>query len=275
MDAVAAGTAAQGYHAVTGMNHLLNHPPGDQPYRPAIDQRVADIPLVKIKGSAGRWYAHPVAVIAHTGNHPSQHPQGMQRAGGQLIHGKIGRAEAEDIRIDDRLGAQPRTQSVPQNPSDPRPRPSIRLDSGGMVVGLHLEGDTVVIIEGHDSRVVLEDREAEGSLLLLHQLPGRSGYRVLEKIFVGNPLAIGPLMLNPGSQGLVAAMLAPGLGDGLELDVSRRPALCLKMIPDRTHLIEIERKLPIDAELDQPFIVDPRELNLPERKLVGGRGNKG
>ena len=81
-------------------------------------------------------------------------------------------------------------------------------------------------------------------------------------------------MLNPGSQGLVAAMLTPGLGDGLELDVSRRTALCLKMIPNRTHLIEIERELPIDAELDQSFIINPRKLNLPERKLVGGGSYK-
>ena len=56
-------------------------------------------------------------------------------------------------------------------------------------------------------------------------------------------LGVAQFVANPPGERFVAAMLAPGLGDGFEFDVGRIAVERLEIIADRLHLDERKIKL--------------------------------
>ena len=195
----------------------------------------------------------------------------MKCSRGKVLSRKIRWPETEHIGVDDRLGSKPSTEGIPQDSPDSRTGTTVGLNSRRMVMGFHLEGDAVLIIEGHDPCIVFKYRQAEGSLLLFHQFLCRTGNRVLEKVFENDLLSTRPLMLDPGGQGLMATMLAPGLRQGLQLNIGSRTPHASEMIPNSTHLIEVQRQLALDTQRHQRIVIKPRELNLSKRELIRSR----
>src|SRR6185503_18044990 len=164
---------------------------------------------------------HAVAVVAHAAHHAPEQPARMDRAGRDLL--RVGLADAEDVGRADRLRAEAAAQDVADHAAEAGVRAAVRLDRARVVVGLDLEADVRGLVELDDARVVLEDADAPGPGEVL----GRLGDRRLEQ--VRDDL---PLERDVAGEGLVLAVFAPGLGDGLELDVARLPPDLLEVVAD-------------------------------------------
>jgi hypothetical protein len=95
--------------------------------------------------------------------------------------------------------------------------------------------------------VVLEDADAPGLVEVL----GRLGDRRLEQ--VRDDL---PLERDVAGEGLVLAVLAPGLGDRLELDVARLAPDLLEVVADRVELLQVEREGHLLAQLEERGVVE-------------------
>ena len=122
-----------------------------------------------------------------------------------------------------------------------------------MVVRLDLEADVVLVVEPNDAGVVAEDADQP----VAAQLLGRGEDRLLEQV-VDRP----PLELDPPSQGLVRAVLAPGLGQGFELAVGRVAAEPGEVPLDGLHLGEAERELARPAQLQERLVVHRAERHV-------------
>ncbi len=80
MNAVAAGSSADGHDQVAHLRRLATAIDRDQSHGAAKHQRVAEIPLVKADGAINRGNAHAVAIIAHASDDAFHHLHGMQNA---------------------------------------------------------------------------------------------------------------------------------------------------------------------------------------------------
>ena len=145
-------------------------------------------------------------------------------------------------------------------------------------MGLDLDADVVIAVEADDAGVVAEHTHApvapaEG----LANLPRRGKHRLLEKVVVADG-AGGPLVVDRAAERLVAAVLAPRLGDRLELDLERRPAEGGEMIADGRKLEGGQRQATLAAELRKRRFVEPskRHFDLRERPRPStGKGPQG
>ena len=234
MDAVAAGPAADGDDPVARLDLLERLAAGEHADGAAEDQRIGQVARVDGQGPVDRGNSHPVAVVADAGDDPLEHAPGMEHAGRELIGGQVRRGDAEDVGVADRLGPQARAQGVADHAAEPGVGPAVGIDRRGVVVGLDLEADVVLVVEPDDAGVVGEDADQPVELEGL----GRGEDRLLEQV-VDRP----SLELDPALQGLVRAVLAPGLGQGLELAVGRVAAESGEMRLDGLHLGEAQREL--------------------------------
>src|SRR5262249_40965128 len=111
-------------------------------------------------GTVHRGNAHAVAVVTYAGDDALHHLARMQHAGRQRLRRRVGWGEAEDVRVADRLRAEPGSERVADDAADPRVRAAVRFNRRGMVVRLDLETDVKAVVEAHDAGVVLEDADA-------------------------------------------------------------------------------------------------------------------
>src|SRR5690606_22214195 len=170
------------------------------------------------------------------GDDAVKHAKRMERARRDRVLRKIGRAETEDIRVDDRLGAEPGSERVAEHSSDAGARAAVWLDGRRVVVRLDLEGEPPRVIERDHSGVVAKDGEAEVAVGTKNQGLRRARDRVAKQVLESDDLSIGTLVLDGRRQRLVAAVLAPGLRDRLELDVERVPSKAREVVADGAHL---------------------------------------
>src|SRR5690606_14060328 len=125
----------------------------------------------------------------------------------------------EDVGIANRLGAQARAERIANHAADAGICPAIGLESGRMVMGFHLEADVVRFVETHDAGVISE--YAHAPIVLAERLANlvRCGKdRFLEHV-LELALAVRSAIGDPAAERFVAAVLAPGLRDGFELDI--------------------------------------------------------
>src|SRR5205823_6070970 len=113
-----------------------------------------------------------------------------------------------------------------------------RLDGGGVVMGLDLERDFVVVVEVDDAGVVGEGGAYPG---LVDFFGGGADVSVQEAIDKGQGDALTLIDGNTSLKGFVDAVLAPGLGDGLELDVGGVAPEAAVVMLDGLHLTQVER----------------------------------
>ena len=178
----------------------------------------------------------------------------MEDAGRDGVERRVGGSDAEDIGVGDRLGAEAGPHRVADHAADAGVGPAVGVDGRGVVVRLDLEADVDIVVEADDAGVVLEDRDEPGGV----EHRGRREDRPLQEVVDDLPLK-----LDAPPERLVRAVLAPGLGEGLQLAVGRVASLGFEVVADRPHLVDRERKLPLPArpeEVDVPHASD-RDLD--------------
>ena len=148
---------------------------------------------------------------------------------GDLLVGVDG-TEAERVHKSDGLRAH--AYDVPEDTADSRGGASVGLDRRGVVVALDPEGVSVIVIEHHYTGVSPGEDVGmvDGEDELLEDVLGA----------------------------LVAAVLAPCLAEGLQLDVGGVPPLLPEVIGDDLHLVEGQTEAEVGGELLQ-LVVGGRE----------------
>ena len=185
VDAVAAGPPAGHDHQIAHLHGGVGRVARHDAHRAAEDQRVADVARIVGDGAGDRGDAHAVAVVANPSHDTRQQPAGMNHARRQVGGGGVGPADAEDVEVGDRLGAEACAEHVADHATEPGGRAAVGLDRRGMIVRFNLHADVVVAIESHHARVVAEHAHAPivGAELLPH-LPRGCKHRLLEEIVI-------------------------------------------------------------------------------------------
>ena len=269
MDAVPSGPAPDGDNPVTRPRFGGVRTRGEHAQRPAVDQRVGDVPLVVDDRSVHSGEAQLVAVVAYSRHDAVTYAAGVQHARGQVTVGRLGRPETEHVRAGDGTGRHP--HHVPDHPADAGVGAAERFERRWMVVGLDLEGQVEVIVEGHDACVVVERRAEPGGIDLLGDRPEGT-----EQSFVvgDRHRAIGPRVLQADTspERLVHAVLGPGLGQCLELGVGRVTFLLPVVITDGPHLGQVEREQTLPAETLEIGVRQTGQRDGLDARLPRGRG---
>jgi hypothetical protein len=239
-----------------------------RPVRPP-DQGVAQVSRVEVDRPVDRRDAHPVAVVAHPGDHAFHDAAGMEHAGRQVLVRRVGRGKAEHVGVADRSGAHARAHRVADHAPDAGVGPAVRLQGRGVVVRLDLEHDVVLVVEPDHPGVVLEHAHAPIPLarLVADMFGGREN-RLAEHV-LEMPLARRVAIVNPPGKRLVATVLAPGLRDRLQLDIGRVAIQRAEMGLDRLHLDQRQVKLPFTAEPLQRRVVRLSDRHRHQFEAIG------
>ena len=236
-DAVATGAPAEHDDPVTRVRSRRRRAVGGDADAPAEDERVGrEAGVVEDRAGDGRE-ADLVAVVGDAVDHAVADPAGVQRAVGQLVDRELGGSEAQHVGHGDRPVAG--THHVADDAADARVGAAERLDGRRVVVGLGLHGDRRALGERHDAGVADEGRADE-----------RGGDGI-----GGRPQAVeqaGQLLARGRREGgperLVRAVLAPRLGQRLELDVGGIATGGAEVALDGLQLGRVEGQRPLDAQ---------------------------
>ena len=236
VDAVAAGAAADGDDPVAGLDLLGRHAAGQHADRAAEDQRIGQVARVDGEGAVDRGNAHAIAVVAHAGDDPLEDAlrDAARPAGKRVGRSRSGGATQKTSVLQIGLAPRPGAERVADHAAEARVRAAVGVDRRGVVVRLDLEADVVLVVEPDDAGVVAEDAHQPVAVQLARRLEDR----LLEQV-VDRP----PSKLDPALKRLVRAVLAPGLGQRLELAVGRVAAELGEVALDRLHLGQAEREL--------------------------------
>ena len=183
-------------------------------------------------GAIHRGDTHAVAIIAHTGNDAMEDFLGVQNARGKITGRKIKRAEAENIGVANRPGAEPSAHGVADDSAYASAGTAIGFNGAGAVMGFHLENQVLVGMEANHPGVVFKDRNTP---VIFAQVFAYLDRGLKNGLFQEIPEGA-PGCLHPALQGFVGAMLAPSLGNGLQLDVRDVAAQAADMLLDAPHL---------------------------------------
>ncbi len=140
-----------------------------------------------------------------------------------------------------------------------------------MIVRFDLEGDVVLVVEADDARVVLENADApivEASIAprLANLLRG-SEDRFFEHV-VEAPLPLRAAIGDSAGERLVAAMLAPGLGNRFQLGVGGIAAQFAKVRLNRPHFDQRQIELPFAAQAEERLVVHVAKRHRDELNLI-------
>ncbi len=234
----------------------------------AIHQRIAKVAPVEIQRAVHRGNAHPVAVIAYAGHHALDHPPRVQHAGRQLVGRHFGRCEAENVGVAHRLGPQTGSQRIADHAANARVGPAIGFDGRRVVVRFHLEHGMILGQKPHHAGVVFKYAHAPVFVAQVasHGLRGGEN-RFLQHVFElqrAGRIAIAHAPL----ERFVAAMFAPGLREGFQLDVGRLAAQFAKVRLNRPHFDHTQVELPLVAEPLERLVVELRKCDFNKLKTV-------
>ncbi len=169
---------------------------------------------------------------------------------GQLLVGQLLGAKAEDIGGGDGPGGD--AQDIPHHAAHAGIGAAEGLQCGGVVVGFDLEGQVVGIVEGDDARIVHKGGVEPGRC---NGFRGRANVSAQETVDgllgLDLPRPVQPGEVDAGAEGLVDAVLGPGLGQGFQLHIGGIPALGHVEGLDCAHLGRIQGEEPVPAEGEQ------------------------
>ena len=157
MNAIAPGPSTDGDNQIIGLYRFIAPILGDQTDIATIDEWISRIARIEQDCTVRGWNPHAIAVVAHARDNTFEDPFGMERTLGQFVIAKIRQTEAENIRVQNRLRAKPRTERVSNYSTDPCACAAVRLNCGGMIVRFDLENDIIVIIKLNDTCVIGEN----------------------------------------------------------------------------------------------------------------------
>ena len=132
------------------------------------------------------------------------------------------------------LAPRPHAEDVADDAADARAGAAVGIDGAGVVVGLDLERQARAAVELDDAGVVVEHADTKGPVELARGVLDRFAKEVLDVLAV---------QVDRTGEGLVLAVLAPGLRERLEL-AQRGLAFELDVVGlNGAHLLEREREL--------------------------------
>ena len=172
-----------------------------------------------------------------------------------MIGGSIGRCEAEDVGIADRLGSQSGTKRVSKDSAQPRVGAAVGFDGTGSIVRFDFEADVMRFVELHDASVVLEHADAPVLIAKVAADLLSSGKDRLFEQIIESPLSFFVAIGDSPTQRLVAAVFAPRLRDRLEFNVGGISAELLVVGLNGLHFDEREAQLPGAADRHQRLVV--------------------
>jgi hypothetical protein len=150
-------------------------------------------------------------------------------------------------------------EHVADHAADPRVGAAERLDGGRVVVGLGLEGDRRALGE-RDDPCVADERGA-------HERGG-DGLRGRPQQPEQVDDAVG--RRDGGPERLVGAVLAPRLGQRLQLHIGGVATDRREVVPDGRELLGIEGERALDADAGQRRVVEPTQgHDLDAGRVVG------
>ena len=214
----------------------------------AIDEWIAQIAFVEIHGAVHGRDAHPIAVIANSGDHPTGHDLGMQYAGWQRFVGSIRGREAENVRIADRFRTQARSERITDHAAETGIGTTVWLEGRRMIVGFHFDTGMELLVELNHPRIVTEDADAPVLIAsLLTQFAGCGEDGLLEHALELD-VACFIDIVHASAERFVGTVFAPGLGDSFQFGVGGVSIQILKMLLDRLHFRQTEVQLTLLAE---------------------------
>ena len=260
VNAITTRAASQHHDHVTLARRTTDERARHQAHHAAVHQRIAHVAWIEPHRPVQGWNAHAVAVVAHTLHHLSKDASGLQATLGHL---HVGRCHAEHVDGGDGLRGKAGAHHVSNASTDAGGRTTIGLDRARVVVRLHLDAHGMRFIEGDHARVVHEHAQApvDGARLRrIHQLMRGGGHGVLQQVVHHQRVAVARMprgqararkqrwrarrkalfgVAHAALQRLVNAVLAPGLRDGLQLDLARLAALAAVLRLHGTHLVQV------------------------------------
>ncbi len=119
------------------------------------------------------------------------------------------------------LCAHARAHRIADHPADAGICPAVRLQCRGMVMGLDLENHVVLLVEADHAGVVR--KHAHAPIVHAQLFPDflRGGENCFLEHVLEMPLDLVVVIMNLSGKSFVAAMFAPGLGDGFQFYVGR------------------------------------------------------
>ena len=237
-DPVAAGAATEHDDAVARVRAGEGRTIVGDTDAPGEHQRVGGVGGVVQHGAGDGRQTDLVAVVGDAVDHALADPQRVEGAVGDVGERDVGRPEAQDVGDRDR--AVGGAEHVADHAADTGVGAAERFDRRRVVVGLGLEGDRRARPVGDDARVADERRPHERRGDGVRAAPQHGEQRRPFVAGVGHERR---------PERLVRAVLAPRLGDGLELDVGRITALGDEVMLHGQQLVGIEGERPIDTDL--------------------------
>ena len=177
VDAVRADAAAGHDDDVAGQGALLvgglaRYGDGHGAYGAAVDQRFAEVALVKDDGPVHRGDAGLVAAVLHALAHALEHPARVQQPGRQLALVK-GIGKTEHVGIAEQVGSHAGTHRIAVDAHDAGQGSAVGVQGGRGVVGFHLHADVDGVGKTDHARVVLEHGQAVVAALAVAALRSR------------------------------------------------------------------------------------------------------
>ncbi len=179
MDAVAAGPAADRDDPVARLDLLVGHAAGQDADCAAEHQRIGQVARVDGQRAVDRGDPHAVAVVADAGDDPLR-----ARAGGgarrreRRPERSSGGATQKTSVLQIGLAPSPVPRASRITPPKPGVGAAVGIDRRGMVVGLDLEADVVLVVKPDHAGVVAEDADQPVAV----ELVGRAKDRLLEQV---------------------------------------------------------------------------------------------
>ena len=222
----------------------------------AEDQRVGRELVVVEHGAGDRREADLVAVVGDAGDDALADAPRVQRAVGQRLGGEIGGAEAQHVGDGDR--SMTGAEHVADDTTDPGVGAPERLDGGRMVVRLRLQRQRLALGERHDPGVA-DERRAD--VLGADSLGGVAELAQQRR-------DVGAVDGDRRPERLVGAVLAPGLGQRLQLDIEWIATAGREVVADGDQLLRVEGERSCGVQGVQAGIVKVADWNGRGRRHV-------
>ena len=210
-------------------------------------------------GNGGK--ADLVAVVGDARHHSVTHQTGMDHTGRELCVWQVGRSEAENVRGRNRVVSS--AHHIADHTADAGVRTAERFDRRWMVVSLGLYRDRRARRERHDAGVADEGASHERGI----DVVGRGAQLGQQRC----PLRA-VWQHHAGSKGLVRTVLAPGLGEGLELHIGGCTARRGEPVGDGAQLGRIECHASGSVDRGQCLVVQAAHFDVFERGRRRGVG---
>ena len=281
MDAIFSNPSAHHHDKVAGLRFLLKEFPSlmfpwHHADRAGKNERLACVPVIEPAEALRRRDTRAVTPHTYTPHDTVEDLPGGQD-GACTVPAPVQLrvccrvADAEPVDIDTGLCTEAKADRVPIHTDNPGERPAERVKGGGRVVGLDLVGHEILVVENDRAGVVGKDRNADVAVPFLRP------DLVCRCLDAGLVQAFWEIVIHSRREDRVLAVLAPCLGKGFDLDVSRRAPGTVEIIADRVELGKIEReRAPTLAGLrvNDPLLSQPCELRIRDCEVHRSCGGK-